>query len=143
MYDLCDPKVASPTLSPHLNELLKIFNLSLMNSSISIPGNHSDALVKLGTQVKRNDWHHIALPAWAALQFSWKYRKWAFCMTSKIRMLPKRWAKVVANDRQYFEWNIFYHFFTTRPRNLKKNGRFPVVDLISFRTSFLHPCGEA
>ena len=31
-----------------------------------------------------------------------------------IRVLPERWAKVVANDGQYFEWFIGNHFFTIK-----------------------------
>ena len=39
-----------------------------------------------------------------------------------IQALPERWAKVVANDEQYFEWFIGNHFFTIKLHFHKKKA---------------------
>ena len=47
-----------------------------------------------------------------------------------ILALPERWAKVVANDGQYFEWFISNHFFTINLHFHQKNSGNLVAHLI-------------
>ena len=47
-----------------------------------------------------------------------------------IRALPKRWAKVVAYDGQYFEWFICNHFFTIKLHFHQKNSGNLIAHLI-------------
>ena len=47
-----------------------------------------------------------------------------------IRALPESWAKVVANDGQYFELFICNHFFTIKLHFYKKNSGNLVAHLI-------------
>ena len=54
-----------------------------------------------------------------------------------IRALPERWAKIVANDGQYFEWLICNHFFTIKLHFHQKNIGNLVAHLI-FSNQFLH-----
>ena len=60
---------------------------------------------------------------------SWIASKDEHFYRNGIRALPERWAKVVANTsykvayycRQYFEWFICNHFFTTKLHFYEKN----------------------
>ena len=49
-----------------------------------------------------------------------------------IPALPERWAKVVANDGQCFEWFIFKHFFTIKLHFHQENSGKLVAHLIKF-----------
>ena len=62
-----------------------------------------------------------------------------------IRALPERWAKVVANDEQYFQWFIYNHFFSIKlhfhkkkPRELScaPNSLFTVLYVVSLSQVF-------
>ena len=46
---------------------------------------------------------------WSAVLLIWRHRKMAWFVDSL-----KRWAKVVANNGQYFKWFICNHFFTIK-----------------------------
>ena len=45
---------------------------------------------------------------------SWITSKDEHFYRNGIRALPEKWAKVVANDGQYFEWFICNHSFTIK-----------------------------
>ena len=65
----------------------------------------------------------IALCSWIALRDEHFYR-------NGIRDLPEIWAKVVANDGQYFESFICNHFSTIKLHLHKKNSGNLVAHLI-------------
>ena len=61
---------------------------------------------------------------------SWIASKDEHFYRNGIRVLPERWAKVVANDNQSFEWFICNHFFTIKLHFHKKNSGNLVAHLI-------------
>ena len=62
---------------------------------------------------------------------SWIASRDEHCYPNGIQALPKIWAKVVANDGQYFDWFICNHFFTIKLHfHKKKNSGNWVAHLI-------------
>ena len=61
---------------------------------------------------------------------SWITSKDEHFYCNGIGVLPERWAKVVDNDGQYFEWFICNHFFTIKLHFHKKNSGNLVAHLI-------------
>ena len=63
---------------------------------------------------------------------SWITSKDEHFNRNDIGALPEKWAEVVANDGQYFEWFICNHFFTIKLHFHKKNSGNLVAHLITF-----------
>ena len=64
------------------------------------------------------------LDSWIASKDEHYYR-------NDIQALPERWAKVLANDGQYFECLICNHFFTIKLHIHEKNSGNLVAHLIN------------
>ena len=64
---------------------------------------------------------------------SWIVSKEEHFYRNGIRALLQRWAKVVANDGQYFEWFICNHFLTIKLHFHQKNSGNLIAPLIEIK----------